>query len=581
MLFGLINTIAYGFFAVGWGLLVWPFVTILNIITELFGSISFDLLKNIFFGSSKEFSISQIPIVFWIITAIAVSLIIFLILQRLVRNFFLAGKQNYDSSLKNVIIKTIASIVFPILFIVFLFFGLIIVSSIINIIKDSLGYHNSLVSSFVKGALPPEVRSKLTDSDLKSLASGQIISYDIYYDLQWGDGVKIIFLIALSTLITAWLLGSTVISLVANIAQIFYQLLLLPVFSISQISDEGKLFKKYMQAFWGKFWVIIISQLSFSFFFIWAEFSTNQAWNIEIKSQFVSPWILNFFFSFLMILGGGIAIKTIGEEFAGYFGGQGFVRSQQEWAHRTTKGIGITTGLIGASGVLAGKGVKRLKKLSGYHDAKREEINNAFKKGEITRTQKREMLEKLKDDRGKLGQTFRSGWQNNKHKNILTRAWRAKEAYKEGKDLGAIEEAKYLGSKMLFRKNIRGIENKEAKVSKNQQKIDKVQKAIDFENYKKEYNLPDFDQKKLDKAENKMIRLNRKEAKIKQTIDEKTQKRNDRAEKFLKRSNNLHTTVQRTERHPNPPEKTNSHKLAEEYRDSAKSKEKNEKTSSE
>ncbi|UVO16268.1 Mbov_0396 family ICE element transmembrane protein [Mesomycoplasma ovipneumoniae] len=581
MLFGLVNTIAYGFFAVGWGLLVWPFVTILNIITELFGSISFDLLKNIFFGGSKEFSISQIPIVFWIITAVAVSLIIFLILQRLVRNFFLAGKQNYDSSLKNVIIKTIASIVFPILFIVFLFFGLIIVSSIINLIKDSLGYHNSLVSSFVKGALPPEVRTKLTDSDLKSLASGQIISYDIYYDLQWGDGVKIIFLIALSTLITAWLLGSTVISLVANIAQMFYQLLLLPVFSISQISDEGKLFKKYMQAFWGKFWVVIISQLSFSFFFIWAEFSTNQAWNIEIKSQFVSPWIFNFFFSFLMILGGGIAIKTIGEEFASYFGGQGFVRSQQEWAHRTTKGIGITAGLLGASSALAGKGVKRLKKLSGYHDAKREEINNAFKKGEITRTQKREMLEKLKDDRGNLGQTFRSGWQKNKHKNILTRAWRAKNAYKEGKDLGAIEEVKYLGSKMLFRHKIRGIENKEAKISKNQQKIDKVQKAIDFENYKKEYNLPDFDQKKLDKAENKMIRLNRKEAKIKERIDEKTQKRNDRAEKFLKRSDNLHTTVQRTERHPNAPEKTNSHKLAEEYRDSAKNKDKNEKTSSE
>ncbi|WP_341491217.1 Mbov_0396 family ICE element transmembrane protein [Mesomycoplasma ovipneumoniae] len=112
MLFGIINTIAYGFFAVGWGLLVWPFVTILNIITELFGSISFDLLKNIFFGGSKEFSISQIPIVFWIITAIAVSLIIFLILQRLVRNFFLAGKQNYDSSLKTLLQKQLLLLFF-------------------------------------------------------------------------------------------------------------------------------------------------------------------------------------------------------------------------------------------------------------------------------------------------------------------------------------------------------------------------------------------------------------------------------------------------------------------------------------
>ncbi|WNM14774.1 hypothetical protein [Mesomycoplasma ovipneumoniae] len=35
----------------------------------------------------------------------------------------------------------------------------------------------------------------------------------------------------------------------------------------------------------------------------------------------------------------------------------------------------------------------------------------------------------------------------------------------------------------------------------------------------------------------------------------KKPKRNDRAEKFLKRSNNLHTTVQRTERHKEEPEK--------------------------
>ncbi|WNM14985.1 hypothetical protein [Mesomycoplasma ovipneumoniae] len=225
-----------------------------------------------------------------------------------------------------------------------------------------------------------------------------------------------------------------------------------------------------------------------------------------------------------MILGGGIAIKTIGEEFASYFGGQGFVHCQTRMSSSNNKRDRNNSWTTWCSSALAGKGVKRLKKLTGYHDAKREEINNAFKKGEITELKKREMLEKLKDDRGNLGQTFRSGWMNNKHKNILTKAWRAKNAYKEGKDLGVIEEAKYLGSKMLFRHNIRGIENKEAKISKNQQKIDKVQKAIDFENYKKEYNLPDFNQKKLDKAENKMIRLNRKEAKIKERIDEKAQR---------------------------------------------------------
>ncbi|WP_230861177.1 Mbov_0396 family ICE element transmembrane protein [Mycoplasma sp. 'Moose RK'] len=583
MFFGIVNLVAYGFFAAGWGIFAWPFITILNIITELFGSISFNLLKNIFFGNSKEFSVSQIPVAFWIITGIATALIIFLILQRLVRNFFLAGKRDYDASLKNVVTKTIASILFPILFVVFLFFGLVIVSAIINVIKDSLGYHNSLVSSFVKGALPPEVKKKLNDSDLKSLASGGLISYDIYYDIAWGDGVKIIFLIALSTLITAWLLGSTVISLVTNIAQMFYQLILLPVFSISQISDEGKLFKKYMQAFWAKFWVVIISQLSFSFFFIWAEFSTNQGWNIEIKSQYVDQWIFSFFFSFLMILGGGIAIKTISQEFAGYFGGEGFVRSQQEWAHKTTKGIGIAAGMIAGTGVLATKGFKRLKKLGGFHDAKSEEINNAFKKGEITRTQKREMLEKLKDERGELGQTFRHGWNNTKSRNPLKKAIAGAKAYRAGNDLGVIEEAMYLGSKMLFRHNARGVENKETKLSKNQKKMEKVQKEINFENYKKEYNHPDFDQRKLDKAEKKITRLVQKEGKINQKIDAKKEKTNERAENFLKRSDDLHRTVQRTERHPTPPDKTKTHKLAEEYKNfpKEKNKDENEKTSPE
>ncbi|MCI8283355.1 Mbov_0396 family ICE element transmembrane protein [Mesomycoplasma hyopneumoniae] len=572
MFFGLVNWIAYAVFAAGWGIFAWPFITILNIITELFGFISFDLLRNIFFGGTKEFSISQIPIAFWIMTGIALALILFLILQRLVRNFFSAGKKDYDASLKNVIIKTIASILSPVLFIIFLFFGLIIVSAIINMIKDSLGYHNSLVSSFVKGALPPEVKKTLTDSDLKSMASGGLMSYDIYYNIAWGDGVKIIFLIALSTLITAWLLGSTVISLVANIVQMFYQLILLPVFSVSQISDEGKLFKKYMQAFWGKFWVVIISQLAFSFFFIWAEFSVNQEWNIEIKSEYVNQWIFSFFFSFLMILGGGVAIKTIAEEFAGYFGGQGFVRSQQEWAHRTTKGIGIAAGAITGVGLVASKGFRRLKQLGGFHDAKREEISNAFKKGEITRTQKREMLEKLKDERDELGQTFRHGWNNTKSRNPIKKAWAGAKAYKAGKDLGVFEEAAYLGSKMIFRSNARGIERKEAKLSKNQQKIDKVQKAIDFENYKKEYNHPEFDQRKLDKAENKMAKLLRKEGRINKKIDEKKENLNESAENFLKRSADLHTTVQRTERHPYAPDKTKTHKLAEEYKNYPKAK---------
>ncbi|MBG0730484.1 hypothetical protein [Mycoplasma sp. 'Moose RK'] len=85
----------------------------------------------------------------------------------------------------------------------------------------------------------------------------------------------------------------------------------------------------------------------FLFFFVWTEYSVN-AWDF-IKTNDtdyggIANWILSFVFSLIMILGGGFAIKTISQEFAGYFGGEGFVRSQQEWAHKTALGVSATAG---------------------------------------------------------------------------------------------------------------------------------------------------------------------------------------------------------------------------------------------
>ncbi|VEU66130.1 Uncharacterised protein (plasmid) [Mesomycoplasma hyopneumoniae] len=121
----LINQISYAFFAGFWYLFCWFPLVIIRVITTLFGSINFNLLKGLFFGTSKEFSINKIPIAFWIFVGLAVSIFIFIVLYRLSKSFFFGSKNAYgqtnESEVKNIILKTLSAIGFPILFTGFLF----------------------------------------------------------------------------------------------------------------------------------------------------------------------------------------------------------------------------------------------------------------------------------------------------------------------------------------------------------------------------------------------------------------------------------------------------------------------------
>lgn len=467
------NWISYLFFSAAWMIFAWPFIVFLNIITTLFGTISFTVIKNMFFGSQGNFNAANIPIPFWIFVGLAATSLLFLVIYRLVKNFFLSGKNpnEYDSSIKNVILKTTTSIIFPIIFVVLIFISFIATNLLINGIKETLGYRHNLTLSLVRGAIG---EIKLSPSDIQSISKGNVMPFDAYTNLSVGDGPRLILLIAISTLIITWLLSSTLIGLVANLAQMFYQLILLPVFSVSQIVDSGRLFKKYMQAFWAKFWVVVIYQLSFSFFFIWAEYTVNQGYEI-IKSDpsfknetIVSDSLLNFFLSFVFIVGGGVAIKTIGEEFASYFGSDGFVRSQQEWAHRTAKGVAFSAGMITGAGVLAKKGFVKAQKITGFHDFKKAEIKARYKKGEISRTEKRAELEQLRADKIAKNQTFREGW-NNANGNAFKKLYSGVRASRESKDLGFVEEVGFLGSRLSMGiKNWR--KNRAEKILKNDPK---------------------------------------------------------------------------------------------------------------
>ncbi|QLG43636.1 Mbov_0396 family ICE element transmembrane protein [Mesomycoplasma hyopneumoniae] len=513
----LINLICYGFFAAGWYIFCWFPLIIIKVITTLFGAINFNLLKGIFFGQNK------LPVAFWIFVGLSAAAFIFVVLYRLFKGLFYnkEGKTN-ESEIKTIILKTISAIFFPVLFVAFLFIALIGANIILMEIKSSFNQNQDLNVSLIRAASGD---LKLDQSQISSLAAGNVVDYNTYYDFSWGQGAKLILLVVISSLTIAWLLGTTLTSLVANIAQMFYQLILLPVFSISQLTDDGKLFKKYLNSFWAKFWVVIIYQISFLFFFVWTEYSLN-AWDFIKTSDTdfggLANWILSFVFSLVMILGGGIAIKTISQEFAGYFGGEGFIRSQQEWANRTALGVSATAGLLAASPTLGRKIFRKGARLTGYYDSAKAKIKDDYRSGRITNTERKLRLNELANKKALLGQTLRAGWENNKDKNIFLRALEAKRAFKESKDMGIIEGKGYTISKNLSKLS-------DWKAKKAREKVDDIKDKLtktDLSDTKQIQKLSKQYQKAVLKAHKK---------------DVKQEKQNLN---FAKRSKNLYETVQ-------------------------------------
>ncbi|XBE78399.1 hypothetical protein VQY16_01195 [Mesomycoplasma ovipneumoniae] len=478
---GIINTVAYGIFSGLWYLLCWFPLIIIKVITTLFGAINFNLFKGIFFGQG-EIDVNKIPVAFWIFVGLSAGALVFLIFYRLLKGFFYNNEQKTgQSEIKSIILKTISAIFFPILFVGFLFIVLVGANIVLMEIKASFSQNQDLNVSLIRGATGD---LKLTPEDITSLAKGNVVSYNTYTGFEWGQGPKLILLVLISSLTIAWLLGTTLTSLVANIAQMFYQILLLPVFSVSQLTDDGKLFKKYLNGFWAKFWVVVIYQLSFLFFFVWTEYSVN-AWDFIKTSDTdfggLANWILSFVFSLIMILGGGIAIKTISQEFAGYFGGEGFIRSQQEWANRTAVGVSATAGLLAAAPTLGRKIFKKAARLTGYYDSAKAQIKDDYRAGRINNTERKLKLNELANRKAELGQTWRKGWEKskdiegNKFTKPIKRLWAAKEAFKESKDMGIIEGKMYDISKIRSKR----ADRKHEKATKNLSDVNQQMPKID------------------------------------------------------------------------------------------------------
>ncbi|WP_341495342.1 Mbov_0396 family ICE element transmembrane protein [Mesomycoplasma ovipneumoniae] len=522
MFSGIINAISYAFFAMGWYIFCWFPLIIIKVITTLFGAINFNLLKGIFFGQ-QEIDVNKIPVAFWIFVGLSAGALVFLIFYRLLKGFFYNNEQKTgQSEIKSIILKTISAIFFPILFVGFLFIVLVGSNIVLMEIKASFSQNQDLNVSLIRGATGD---LNLSQDNIKLLSGGSIVDLNTYSNFEWGQGPKLILLVVISSLTIAWLLGTTLTSLVANIAQMFYQIILLPVFSVSQLTDDGKLFKKYLNGFWAKFWVVVIYQLSFLFFFVWTEYSVN-AWDFIKTSDTdfggLANWILSFVFSLVMILGGGIAIKTISQEFAGYFGGEGFIRSQQEWANRTAVGVSATAGLLATAPTLGRKIFRKGARLTGYYDSAKTQIKDDYRAGRINNTEKKLRLNELANRKVELGQTLRQGWEKNKDQKIPKRIWRAVGAFRESKDMGIIEGKMYDISKIRSK----WADRKHEKATKNLSDVNQQISKID----------PNDENQKQNWSSQWV------EAVVKENDASKNQEK--RQAKFAKRSKNLYNTVQ-------------------------------------
>ncbi|WP_337899466.1 Mbov_0396 family ICE element transmembrane protein [Mesomycoplasma ovipneumoniae] len=547
----LINAISYGFFAVGWYIFCWFPLIIIKVITTLFGAINFNLLKGIFFGQ-QEIDVNKIPVAFWIFVGLSAGALVFLIFYRLLKGFFYNSEQKTgQSEIKSIILKTISAIFFPIIFVGFLFIVLVGSNIVLMEIKASFSQNQDLNVSLIRGATGD---LNLNAEQIKSISGGSIVSFSFYENFEWGQGPKLILLVLISSLTIAWLLGTTLTSLVANIAQMFYQLILLPVFSVSQLTDDGKLFKKYLNGFWAKFWVVIIYQIAFLFFFVWTEYSIN-AWDFIKTSDTdfggLANWILSFVFSLVMILGGGIAIKTISQEFAGYFGGEGFIRSQQEWANRTAVGVSATAGLLATAPTLGRKIFRKGARLTGYYDSAKTQIKDDYRAGRINNTERKLRLNELANRKVELGQTFRQGWekskdiQGNKFTKPIKRLLAAKKAFKESKDMGIIEGKMYDISK----KRSKWADRKHEEATKNLSDVNQQMLKID----------PNDENQKQNWSSQWA------EAVVKE--NEASKNKEKRQAKFAKRSKNLYNTVQIPVLHKDPDyRKQDSYKQSYDYK---------------
>ncbi|UWD34761.1 hypothetical protein NX779_03015 [Mycoplasma cottewii] len=409
---------------------------LLEAIIYLFQLIALELPQYLMFGVrfGQKFSEANLPFMFLRLAIISILVFAILFITSGIRiHFQKQGEENALSiAMKNSLTGTLWIIAIPIL----LFLGKIIFNVILSLL---LGNNSDDISKTIFMSLKNPENEKIKATDWNKIANNNFsFDQDVFDKLETGEGILLIILGGLTTIMTLipFILGA--LTLVQKIYQQFFLFIISPFICAASVSDNGKRLKTWIESYAAKSLAIggmIIGLQLYSVFII-----RSTRW-VGILGE------VNFFAKILLILaivaGGAIAVNGITSEATAYIGESASVRETiGETKNLMKTGMALAGG-VGAVAAIASRMGNASMGVKGFSRNRRnDKIQHAKKKyrsGQISRSEYKDTIADAKREHNEskmsladAKQERKEMQQNYQHNAMIT--------HKKNKDLYSEED---------------------------------------------------------------------------------------------------------------------------------------------
>ncbi|WP_341420441.1 Mbov_0396 family ICE element transmembrane protein [Mesomycoplasma ovipneumoniae] len=340
---GLINIITYPFFVLGWYLIVYLPFSVIAFFNYIFEKIGINIIVHAIFHR-QTFSFESLPIGFWIFAIASISMGFIVLILRYVK-FLIVRRNSADTEIAAMSKVSVGSFIFIFTFPVIFFTLLIGIQSTLTIINNYISGDQNLIDLMLRSA-----SNKIPDSEIQTISQDfSVPSYSTFTTMESGEAIILIITLSASSIVVAYILGISFISLFTASAQLFMNFITMPLWAVSSIWDDGRKLKTWTRTFFGQFAVIIIYQVSFNLFLIWVASTYKIADSIDFEGA-KGIFIFRFLLKISFIIGGGLAISTFTRQIAANYGQAGAVEHHQRLASSTLKVGGVA--LAGAAGTM-------------------------------------------------------------------------------------------------------------------------------------------------------------------------------------------------------------------------------------
>ncbi|QGZ97974.1 hypothetical protein GE118_04180 [Mycoplasma sp. NEAQ87857] len=296
---------------------------------------------------------------------VSVLMMIIFFVASMIRFTFYRNKNNTSIDVVNPIKTALKWSIFSVLLIMSLVSVLAILGLFINNITQLiLGENANLdVSSYVWSIIRPE-----SVPEEQWINTSYFIPSSTFAHLNTGEGIKLIFLGALPSIVVFMILMSSLFGVVNKIFQLFFMFIISPLIASTSIFDSGARIKIWFQLFISKWLAIMSLGLSLKIWAIFINVAFNQAW---ANNDF--NFIEKFLYSFIILVGSTMGFSSVSSIITTFIGDkvsakedmmelQGLMRSTSALSTGLKVGFAATTGGVGAiaTGLASGLSKKAL-----------------------------------------------------------------------------------------------------------------------------------------------------------------------------------------------------------------------------